>query len=187
MSLETCSFLWMCVQGPVLATGKAPTLRIKENYVQIQATGKETELQKIAFNSLFFAMELVSDFFCFFFVCFFWLFLIFFQSGKQNWNTPRGDQKSNSNLCFSPILFLGVFVFVVFSLSIFPLQKKKPTLKPWHFTDLKARYITASRLLAGCHKDIWCKWKEHCFWIASALLNITSVPDPRKVIYILSR
>lgn len=147
---------------------------------QFKAMGKEIELQRIVFNSLFFAIVVL--FVLLFLLMFFWFF--FFLICKAELKYSQGRPKSNTNLCSFPILFfLGGGGF----LSIFPLQKKKPTLKAWHSTDLKARHITASRILARCHKDVWCKWKEHCFWIAPALLNVISVPDPRKVIYILGR
>lgn len=151
---------------------------------QFKAMGKEIELQRIVFNSLFFAIVVLFVLFC----CFFWFFFFwcFFFNLEGRTEILPGETKIKYQFVFLPHSFFfrgggGGF------LSIFPLQKKKPTLKAWHFTDLKARHITASRILARCHKDVWCKWKEHCFWIAPALLNVISVPDPRKVIYILGR
>lgn len=48
----------------------------------------------------------------------------FFSVWKPELKYSQGRLKSNSNLCSSPILFF----------LIFPLQKNKSTLKPWHFT-----------------------------------------------------
>lgn len=89
-----------------MATGKAPALEGKrEKCCQIK-------LQKIASSSL-----------CFAAVGFYWVWAGFFSIWEPELKYSQGRLKSNSNLCSSPILFF----------LIFPLQKNKSTLEPWHF------------------------------------------------------
>lgn len=100
---------------PLLAIGKAPILGGKrERCCQTKVTGKEAELQRIVSNSAFFGI-----------VGFSWFWVgYFFPSGSQNWNSPTGDWHQIA-IC---VLLLSCFFL------FFPLQKNKPTLKPWHFT-----------------------------------------------------
>lgn len=89
-----------------------------------------------------------------------WVFLGFrlgfFSAWKPELKYSQGRLKSNSNLCSSPILFF----------LIFPLQKNKSMLEPWHFPVppiSEGRHTAAAGLLQAVRRKVAARERAHSF------------------------